>query len=107
MAPKIAKDESVVRMLAALRSELGSGAFDVVDHWESDRCAIGIARPDDHGVVVYISTYERPEDRYWVSLELPPREGDDGPYTPAGEREVRGIRELAAVVRSHFDAEIV
>ena len=105
MSANADKDESITRMLIELRAELGDKAFDVVDHWESDRCAIGIARPDDHGVLVYVSAQEDRKNEYWVSLELPPRVGDDFPYVPVGEREVHGIQELASVVRTHFGAK--
>lgn len=98
------KDPEILKMLSKLRTELGEGAFDVVDHWEADLCAIGIVRPDNHSVLVYVSTYERGEGRYWVSLELPPI-AEGVPYASAGEREVRGIRELASVVRRHFSAK--
>lgn len=99
------KDESIARMLNELRAELGADAFDVVDHWESDTSAIGIARRDDHGVLVYVSTYGRNSNQYWVSLEFPPRTDDSSPYVPAGERVVHGVQELVSVVRSHFGAK--
>ena len=102
MTAEVNKDGSITRMLNELRAELGATVFDVVDHWESDECAIGIAKPDDHGVLVYVSTHVGSRNVYWVSLELPPKSGDDFPYVPAGEREIRGIQELASVVRTHF-----
>ena len=90
-------------MLNELRAELGEGAFDVVDHWDTDACAVGIARPDDHGVLVYISTHDhRKNQHYWVSLELPAKDGDDAPYVSAGDRQVQGIQELVSVVREHL-----
>lgn len=92
-----------MRMLDELRVELGEGAFDVVDHWE-DSFAIGIARPDNHGVLVYVSTHDRRKNKYWVSLELPPPAGDEAAYVPAGEHQAQGIQELASIVRAHFAA---
>ena len=100
------KDESIIRLLDRLRGRLGAGAFDVVDHWEGDLCAVGIARPDEHGVLVYVCTAHEPEDTYFVSLELPPRPGDEQwanhPYTPAGEQRVQGFEALVQVVQGHF-----
>jgi hypothetical protein len=101
MNANIDKDESIMRMLTELRAELGDGAFDVVDHWD-DSFATGVARPDDHGVLVYVSTHDRRKNKYWVSLELPPKEGDEGPFVAAGERQAHGIPELASIVRAHF-----
>jgi hypothetical protein len=97
-----AKHESIARMLDELRAELGDDAFDVVDHWDSDTFATGIARPDDHGVLVYVSTHDGRKNKYWVSLELPPKPGDAGPFVPAGEGLANGIQELASIVRAHF-----
>jgi hypothetical protein len=96
------KDESITRMLDELRLELGDGVFDVVDHWD-DSFATGIARPDNHGVLVYVSTHDCRKNKYWVSLELPPTAGDAAAYVPAGDLRAHGIQELASIVRSHFD----
>jgi hypothetical protein len=104
MSANAAKDESITQMLGELRAELGDGAFDVVDHWDGDSFATGVARPDNHGVLVYVSTHDRRKNKYWVSLELPPQAGDDVVYVPAGERLAHGIVELASIVRSHFGA---
>lgn len=103
MNANAAKDPSITRVLDELRAELGEGAFDVVDHWE-DSFATGIARPDNHGVLVYVSTHDHRKNKYWVSLELPPRAGDDALYVPAGEHLAHGIPELASIVRTHFAA---
>ena len=104
MSANVDKDESITQMLTELRVELGDGAFDVVDHWDTDSFATGVARPDNHGVLVYVSTLALRKNKYWVSLELPPKPGDDHPYEPAGEREATGIQELASIVRAHFVA---
>ena len=101
MNPTANKDESITRMLTELRTELGSEAFDVVDHWD-DIFATGVARPDNHGVLVYVSTHDNRKNKYWVSLELPPPPGDDAPFVTAGERQAHGIQELASIVRAHF-----
>jgi hypothetical protein len=95
------KDESITRMLDELRGELGDGAFDVVDHWD-DSFATGVARPDNHGVLVYVSTHDHRKNKYWVSLELPPQAGDDAAFVPAGDGQAHGIQELASIVRAHF-----
>ena len=102
MSVNVSKDESITRMLTQLRAELGDGAFDVVDHWD-DIFATGVARPDNHGVLVYVSTHDDRKNKYWVSLELPPPPGDEAPYVTAGERQAHGIQELASIVRAHFD----
>jgi hypothetical protein len=100
------KDESIIRLLDRLESHLGKGAFVIMDHWEGDLCAVGIARPDNHCVLVYICTAYEPADTYFVSLELPPKAGEDQwanhPYTPAGEQRVHGFDALLHLVKRHF-----
>lgn len=104
------KDESILRLLDRLRTSLGAAAFDVVDYWEADSCAVGIARPDKRGVLIYVSTFGEPEDSYFVSFELPPRNGDEQwanhPYTPSGEQQVRSFDELVQVIQRHFGYDI-
>lgn len=103
---KLEKDESIHRLLARLEASLGKDAFHVVDHWEADLSAIGIARPDNHGVLVYIAMFGQEEDSYFVSLELPTTAGGetwkDHPYTPAGEKQLHGLDNLLNVIRRHF-----
>ena len=106
MNAKLQKDESIVRLLAALKERLGVGAFDVVDHWDEDLCAIGIARRDNHGILAYISTFGQAEGTYFVSLEMPPRPPDkqwaNHPYTPAGECEARSFDQLVEIIQKHL-----
>jgi len=95
------KHESIVATISALTTRLGRDAFDIVDHWDGDLCAIGIASPDNHGVLAYISTYER-QDRFFVSLELPPDPDEDYPYKNAGSTEAASIDELVEIVHNHL-----
>lgn len=95
------KHERIVEAISALTLRLGDDAFDILDHWEGDLCAIGIASPDNHGVLVYISTFER-LDRFYVSLELPPDLPEDFPYKNAGSMEAGSIEELIEIVRGHL-----
>ena len=100
------KDESITRLLEQLRLRLGEDAFDVVDHWKGDLCATGVARPDNHSVLVYISTFGKTVDDYFVSMELPTQPGaeqlGDFPYSPAGEEQVEGFDRLVQIIERHF-----
>jgi hypothetical protein len=102
MNAQLTKDESILDLIGRLKCRLGDDAFDVVDHWESDLFSIGIARPDNHGVLVYICTFERPPENYFVSIELPPKLGTGLPYTPCGDFQVEGSNELVHIIRKHF-----
>jgi hypothetical protein len=96
------KDPAILAVVERLGSWLGSGAFIVVDHWKLDACAIGIASPRNHGVLVYIFCRGEPPDRYGYELELPPQRGDDCPYEIAGAGRGLSFEELAGVVAGHL-----
>ena len=102
MKPERQKDETILQLLHRLTERLGARAFDVVDHWDADLCAIGIARPDDHRVLVYVCTFGQQAGTYAVSLELPPTADSDLPYSSAGEQEARSFNELVEIIQKHF-----
>jgi len=96
------RDASIIRVLERLHARLGPGAFEIVDHWEGDRVAIGVAKPDCHSLLAYISTLGMAEDSYWVSLEFPPEPESELPYTQGNEREVTSFEELVEIIQRHF-----
>jgi hypothetical protein len=102
MDPALDKDPAIVALLRRLRDRLDPNAFDIVDHWELDPCAVGIASPRDHGVLAYISCYGEPPGRYQVELELPPTTRGEMPYQVAGRFDDLDFEALAGVVSSHF-----
>ena len=83
---------------------LGEDAFDIVDHWEDDLCAIGIAKPSNHEVLVYIATSDR-KGRYDVDLELPPKNREECPYTDAGQYRNVTFANMVKLIKDHFKAE--
>jgi hypothetical protein len=95
------KDPALLQMLAQLRALLGEGAFDIVNHWESDWCAVGVASPRDHGVLVYLSTFNCEPGFYDVELELPPP-GEDAIYSVAGKYRNVGFDDVVSTVREHL-----
>jgi hypothetical protein len=96
------KDPAIIAVLRRLSERLGLDAFDVVDHWEPDLYAVGIASPRGHAVLVYISCYGEPERRYHVELELPPSPGGELPYQVAGRYDDLDFEALAGVVSAHL-----
>jgi hypothetical protein len=102
------KDASVRQLLKRLAERLGSNYFHIVDHWPDDPYAIGLTRPDNPAVLAYVCTVEADPDRIFVSLELPPAgEWADTPYSPAGDQNVRGFDELAAIIERHLSQAVV
>ena len=53
----IKKEQSIMQFISKLTAAIGGNSFQVVDHWDSDLCAVGIAAPDDPDRLVYVSTY--------------------------------------------------
>ena len=97
------KDEDIRQVVRKLQDELSTGAFDIVDHWDADPCAIGIARPDNHGVLVYIAVCE---NFYFVSLELPPVK-EDLPYLQTDEFNNIDFKMLVSIVKQHLSPSSV
>jgi hypothetical protein len=83
-------------LLDRLRDDFDEDAFDVVDRWEADLCAIGIAAHDDHRRLVYISTWGWEGERF--SFELEGSTDTDG--------MVEGVTydELRRAIEAHLDA---
>src|SRR4051794_6149891 len=98
------KDGRIIALLERLRQRIGSDTFEVVDHWESDLCAVGIASPRNHGVLAYLSIFGCPLDRYDVDLELPPEPNSDFPYRDGGRFRNLDFETLARTVKAHFDS---
>lgn len=95
------KDTSIQEVIAKLQNELGSNFFDIVDHWEADLGAIGIAHPGNHAILVYISTCSLPDKGYYASLELPSVE-EDFPYQAVGESDDLDFEALASIIKRHL-----
>jgi hypothetical protein len=56
------KVDAIEELLARL--SIQERGWVVVDHWEADRCATGIASVRDSRRLVYVSVFERLPDRY-------------------------------------------
>jgi hypothetical protein len=106
-APLARKDPAVGELVHRLAGDLGAGSFDVVDHWE-DLMAIGLARPGDHDVLVYVAVLIddegevlASEDRYYYESETPSDAEEFGYYVSASGDHVR-YDEVAKAVAHHL-----
>jgi hypothetical protein len=95
------KYPSIEAAVATLRERLGADTFELVNYWDADLCAIGVANPKDNRILVYVCSYGLPEGRYNVSLELPP-ENEEPLYKSAGEFESVSIDELVEITKKHL-----
>ena len=95
------KDTTIEMLLSRLREDLGTDAFDVVDHWATDRYAVGVTRPADHRFLVYISTDLPERSVYAYQVERPPS-GGEMPYEADPMVDVATYVELLDAVRVHL-----
>jgi hypothetical protein len=97
------KEAVVVETLNDLRARLGSSAFQIVDHWETDRAAIGVARHDQPDQLVYFCSYGDLPRRYFVSLEAPAVVENELPYTSVADHHDVDFEALVGLVAAHLD----
>ena|SRR5688500_19932900 len=71
-----AQANPIVAVIESLRARLGRDAFDVVEQWDADVCAVGLSRAGERPRLVYISTCDLPEGRYDVALDAPGNTGE-------------------------------
>jgi hypothetical protein len=102
MALSQVKESKLLDLIARLSRRLGPDAFDIVDHWDGDLCAIGIASPSTHGFLAYLSTHNRPDGRYDVELETPPLPGTNHLYEPAGGFDDLDFEAVVQLVQEHL-----
>jgi hypothetical protein len=63
------KHRSIADLVKRLR--LAERGWGIVDDWDADLCAIGIARDDRPRQLVYVSTWRQKRGRYWYECETP------------------------------------
>jgi hypothetical protein len=95
----LTKDETIRELVSAL--EVGRRGWVLVDHWEADLCAVGIANGAEPRRLVYVSTYGKAPETYDYECEVPDS------AQPAENRQVaRGenvsLTELVAVLERHL-----
>jgi hypothetical protein len=59
------KDDAILDAVEHLRKCLGQDEFQIMDHWEADLIAIGIASPSDLQRLVYFSLEARRETPFF------------------------------------------
>jgi hypothetical protein len=99
------KGTSIRELVQRLRERLGAASFVVVDHWQQDPFAIGIANPQDPRVLAYINTGSETAARYFLSFETPPLDSWANPaHRRAGEHSVETIDEIALLIQTRLAA---
>lgn len=102
MSGGLTKDRSIWKLLAVLADRLGDRRFQVVDHWDADLFAIGVARTGMPTHLVYLSTFNQPPGHYSYECE------QLGAAHLEASRRAEGvsIEQLLTVVREHIFEEV-
>jgi hypothetical protein len=74
----------------------------VVDHWDADRCAVGVALEGDPYQLVYFAAVD-PRAGYVVELESAPPVGSDLPYKCVGRFDSVDRERLLQIVAEHLN----
>ena len=85
---------------------IGTGMFAIVDHWEGDRLAIGLANPRDPRVLAYVAVDPENPQHFFVELELPSQGITDIPYTAAGAFEQLTLSAMTDIVARHLGIDV-
>ncbi|GAB4515766.1 MAG: hypothetical protein Tsb0020_34400 [Haliangiales bacterium] len=93
------KDVSILRLLEHLN--LSARGWMLVDYWDADRCAIGIATMAEPRRLVYVSTFARAEGRYDYACEAPAGDRLED-FTTLDEREDVDFDTLRQAMESHL-----
>jgi hypothetical protein len=60
MSSIVRKDTSIWTLIAQLAAIVGGDSFQLVDHWDADLFAMGIAGVSNNRRLVYVSTFGKP-----------------------------------------------
>jgi hypothetical protein len=96
------KDDAILEAVEHLRNCLGPDEFQIIDHWEADLIAIGVASPSDLQRLVYFSLESEGERHFYVSLEAAPTKGGELPYMDCGEFNDVDLETLTEIVAEHL-----
>jgi len=97
------KDPSIDTLLRALSLE--DRGWMVVDNWDADLFAIGIARRGHPRRLVYISTFKQSPGRYYYECEVP-TSVDDGDYLTTSSAEDVDLESLIRAMTRHLSDEV-
>src|SRR5688500_2157293 len=64
------KDKTIKVLVDKILKRFASSDITVKDYWDADLCAIGFTDKNEKHLI-YVSTYGRNENEYYVSLESP------------------------------------
>jgi hypothetical protein len=99
---KGSKSPGVAALMGQLRQDLGQDYFVEVPHWNGDRTAIGLGRPDDPRFLIYLSMQPGSHDVY-MECEIPPDDdAADVPYEVTASGNYTDYEQILDIVRTHL-----
>lgn len=97
--PSIRKDKSIWVFLGELAHRLPSENYRVVDHWEADLRAIGVAALNDPDRLVYVCTFGQPAGKFAFECEAA---GKDAPYAVTSRGVASSVDEIVLIIAQHL-----
>jgi hypothetical protein len=95
------KDRSVLKMLDTLAEKLDPKTWTVIDHWDADRFAVGVAKKTNPKLLVYVSTHEQAEGRFCFECEVQ-ADRDDSEYRVVRKEVGVDVDSLVSAILAHF-----
>jgi hypothetical protein len=102
MISDLEKDESIKFVLNELHNRFGAESFRLADYWEADLCAVGIKSKNDGDYLIYISTWKKLPNTYFVEIEKENSTSDLTNYTVVERLENLGIEDLSELVKKYL-----
>ncbi len=99
MTTGIRKDKSIWILLGELAGCIDSRSYQVLDHWEADLHAIGVAAPDNPEQLVYVCTFDQPPGTSAYECES---SGSGAPYAATSSGTAASVLELASIIERHL-----
>jgi hypothetical protein len=94
------KDITIKNIVRLLQSQLGVDNIIIKDYWDADNFAIGLTDKDRKNVV-YISTWKKKSNEFYLSLECP-SDNENENYTECGEFDNTNIDKTLEIVKQHL-----
>lgn len=96
------KDPSITELLDRL--DLNKRGWCIHDHWEADRCAIGLCNLQSDDCLAYVSTFNLAAGRYDCECEKRSPQSSLG-YEVTHQGQNLTFSELATVLESHLNSD--
>jgi hypothetical protein len=96
------KDKSIWKFLGELADHIDSRKYQVVDYWEADLHAIGVASPNNPDHLVYVCSFEQPPGTFVYECET---SNAEIPHATTSRGTASSVHELASVIHRHLSQE--